>query len=275
MVTQFENDNVLEEVEQKLISELLNDPGEIEEAILKLEPTDFSNKQLASIFGAIKKLNQSGKKSNEHTIIEYLDSHKENQFDEYQMVIHVLSNKYTNSIDVTDHIDFIKNASINRQVNEFGHDISTAKISFTNFEGESSDIEKRFADIIHSKRSSKIRFISELTPNYKEQLASMRDRDDQLRGITSGYNCIDNFTKGFQPGDLIILAARPGVGKTALALNFILKAAKDIVNRKKDNDAILMFSLEMGGNQLYNRLVSIESGVNLSNVHANSLSNME
>jgi replicative DNA helicase len=275
MDAQFEIDNSIEAVESKLISELLNDPNTIEEAILKLEPTDFSNKQLASIFGAIMKLNQSGKSSDEHTVIEYLNSRKENQFDDYQMVIRALSSKFANSIDVSDHIDLIKNASIKRQLNEFGTEISTTKIDFTGFEGQISNLEKRFTDIIHSKRSSKINSISEIADDYKEQLTSMLDRDDQLRGITSGYSGIDKLTNGFQPGDLIILAARPGVGKTALALNFILNAARDIVNRKNNNDVILMFSLEMGANQLLNRLVSNVSMVNLSNVHANSLSNMD
>ena len=90
----------------------------------------------------------------------------------------------------------------------------------------------------------------------------------KLTGISSGYQDIDKFTDGFQKGDLIILAARPGTGKTALALNFILNAAKDIKSQKQDENkkpgAVVLFSIEMSKKQVIERMLASLSFVNIT-----------
>lgn len=89
-----------------------------------------------------------------------------------------------------------------------------------------------------------------------ERIEKMHERSGQLRGVTTGFKDLDNLLSGFQRSDLIILAARPSVGKSSLALDFIRHAAI------KGGHGVAFFSLEMAKEQLVDRLVSAESAVN-------------
>ena len=85
-------------------------------------------------------------------------------------------------------------------------------------------------------------------------------RDDALTGVTSGFKDLDEYTAGFQSSDLIIIAARPSMGKTALALNIAFNAAY------KDQTPVAFFSLEMSREQLVRRLLSSEGRVNANQI---------
>lgn len=99
-----------------------------------------------------------------------------------------------------------------------------------------------------------------------ERIDELHREKGKLRGVTSGFTGLDNLLSGFQPSDLIILAARPSVGKTALALDFARSAA---VHSKK---AVAMFSLEMSKEQLVDRMLCAQSGVNLWKLRTGNLS---
>jgi replicative DNA helicase len=88
------------------------------------------------------------------------------------------------------------------------------------------------------------------------RIEKMHERSGELRGVTTGFKDLDNMLSGFQRSDLVILAARPSVGKTSLALDFVRHAA---VGGKH---AVAFFSLEMSKEQVVDRMVSAESKVN-------------
>ncbi len=93
-------------------------------------------------------------------------------------------------------------------------------------------------------------------------------KDGSLTGVTSGFTDLDNYTAGFQPSDLIILAARPSMGKTALALNIAFNAAYGRVAavNAKPPVPVAFFSLEMSKEQLVRRLLSSEGRVDASQI---------
>lgn len=84
--------------------------------------------------------------------------------------------------------------------------------------------------------------------------------EDDCTGLTTGYASLNRITSGFQPGDMIIVAARPSVGKTALSLNMAFKAALH------KNKPVAIFSCEMSSHQLMERLLGIASGVKLNSI---------
>lgn len=88
-----------------------------------------------------------------------------------------------------------------------------------------------------------------------DRLDDLHKDKNKIRGIPSGYKDLDNLLAGFQRSDLVVLAARPSMGKTALALNFAHNVAVS------SNERVLIFSLEMSKEQLVDRLLSMESGV--------------
>lgn len=87
-----------------------------------------------------------------------------------------------------------------------------------------------------------------------QQLSQLKGHGKGVTGISSGYKILDEMTSGFQKGDLVVLAARPSMGKTALALSLARNAAAQ-------GGTVGFFSLEMGGEQLMLRLLSSESGI--------------
>lgn len=260
----------IDSLEEKVIGDILNDPEVLEDVVNKLDSTDFLNKDLGIIFNVIQTLTKESKVVDPQTVINYLDNHQELQFDGYQERIFSLFNKFTTSIDVTDHVDIIKNASIKRKMDAFAAKVVNTKFDPTSFDDEMFKMEQEFMTIAGSKKNIKLKKMPEITNRYQEKLKKIMDASEGgYFGITSGFPDIDKITNGFQAGDLIILAARPGVGKTALALNFLLNAAEAIKNnqtknKSSKNEVVVMFSLEMGAEQLCSRLVTMDSLVDLS-----------
>ncbi len=102
-----------------------------------------------------------------------------------------------------------------------------------------------------------------------ERLDDLHKDKNKIRGLSTGFKDLDNLLAGFQRSDLVILAARPSMGKTALALNFAHNIATKL------NEPILIFSLEMGKEQLVDRLLSMESGVDAWALRTGNLSDSD
>ncbi len=102
-----------------------------------------------------------------------------------------------------------------------------------------------------------------------ERLDDLHKDKNKIRGISTGFKDLDNILAGFQKADLFILAARPSMGKTALALNFAHNVSSKL------NQPVLIFSLEMGKEQLVDRLLSMESGVDAWNLRTGNLSDTD
>ncbi len=102
-----------------------------------------------------------------------------------------------------------------------------------------------------------------------DHIEVMKTREGHLHGLTSGFDRLDDFTTGFNPGELIIIAARPSMGKTALAMNIAVGAAH------RGNASVAIFSLEMDVRQLVLRMLSGESHISLQRVRTGRMTREE
>lgn len=130
--------------------------------------------------------------------------------------------------------------------------------------------EKTVLDISRDRRTTEFKGTKELMTNVLSYIQKMSENRSGITGLKTSLTDLDNMTHGFQPGDLIILAARPSMGKTAVALNIGLNAALN--ERSK---AVAIFSLEMPAESLGMRLLSARSRVNNSNLRTGRLTNEE
>ena len=123
------------------------------------------------------------------------------------------------------------------------------------------EAQSQFTEAVKTRRISNFQTVEDVANTVKTQLenAQQLNRGD-VYGLNTGFDRLNEKTQGFQPGGLYIVAARPSVGKTALALNFAYRAA----TRTKSTVAI--FSLEMPSEQLVKRLIAADSYVNLKDV---------
>lgn len=130
------------------------------------------------------------------------------------------------------------------------------------------DAEKRIFQV--SNRSANQNFVQLniwLRKTF-QHLSSIKSSSKGVTGVVTSFDGLDTMTSGFQPGDLIILAARPSMGKTAISLNMAINAAKN-------NAAVGYFSLEMGAEQLTLRLLSAESGISHQSIRNATISSEE
>lgn len=119
------------------------------------------------------------------------------------------------------------------------------------------DIEKRVFDLTQNNVSEKVHSIWEILNKRVEEYMDIVDNPEKanLKKVFSGYHGLDDMLGGFKPAELIILAARPSMGKTAFALNILKNMA---VDQKK---SVALFSLEMGSEQIADRVLSMVSGI--------------
>lgn len=113
--------------------------------------------------------------------------------------------------------------------------------------------EKELFEITQTHTHARYKKVAETIPDLVQEIITVSENTDQHRGISTGYEKIDDALSGFHPADLIILAARPSVGKTALALDIARRSAL------KQKTPIGIFSLEMSTPQLIERLLATES----------------
>lgn len=125
--------------------------------------------------------------------------------------------------------------------------------------------EQRILEIAHKAQRSRYVDINDVIFENIKQLQELQKSGAESKGIPTGFRAVDDILGGFQKTDLIILAARPGVGKTAWALNVAEHAAS--VGKK-----VMVFSLEMANTQLGERLLSMTSNVPLENIHQGNIS---
>ena len=116
-------------------------------------------------------------------------------------------------------------------------------------------IEKDITDITKKRRVEDFISINEAFNKYTERVSLIKSGNSSLDGLATGYSTFDRIMLGFKAGEINILAARPSVGKTALALNFLFRTSM------KTEKPCVFFSLEMGVDSVTNRILSAKSGV--------------
>jgi replicative DNA helicase len=131
------------------------------------------------------------------------------------------------------------------------------------------DAEKSLFDITQNNLSRSYEGMDNLTSQVLRQIESMIGKSDGLTGIPTGFTDLDRLTSGWQQSDLIILAARPGMGKTSFVLAMALNAAKDF------QKPVAVFSLEMASTQLVTRLISMEAEISGSKMRNGKLEDWE
>ncbi|MDB5182999.1 MAG: Replicative helicase [Candidatus Saccharibacteria bacterium] len=129
--------------------------------------------------------------------------------------------------------------------------------------------ESTLFDVSQKHVSQDVESIENILSASFDRLDELHKDKGKLRGVSTGYKDLDNVLAGFQPSDLIILAARPSMGKSALALNFAHNVAV------KSNMPVLMFSLEMSKEQLVDRMLAAEAGVNSWNLRTGNLTDSD
>ncbi|EGU0560570.1 replicative DNA helicase [Campylobacter coli] len=225
-----------------------------------IEPKDFSLKAHQDVFKAIIACVNAG----EPISISFLKKHK--KIDE-QILTEIIATP--SIIDLPAYVNELREKSIKRQLLSFAHLLPT-RINDNRAVSEISDeIGKEIFNITNRVNTNDIKDIeivlSELLEEFKKQ-KSLENKS--VIGLDTGFEDLNTMTKGFKGGELIIIAARPGMGKTTLCLNFIEKVLRQ-------DKGVVMFSLEMPAAQIMQRMLSAKTSIPLQKILTADLNDNE
>ncbi|MEJ6466757.1 replicative DNA helicase [Fusobacterium ulcerans] len=224
-----------------------------------LSPDDFYNKDLKIIYTAILELYNENKAIDPILILEKNKNIKNDTF--YEVIESVQT-----AANVIEYAHIVKDKAKLRNL----QDSATKIVEMTSDEEETTEdiidrSEALIFKIAENNNTRNIISIKDMMNSEFTRLQNIYDNKGTTIGISSGFTDFDQMTNGFNPSDLVILAARPAMGKTAFALNLALNAAKT-------NKSILIFSLEMSSSQLLQRFIAIEAGIGLQKIRTGFLS---
>lgn len=234
-----------------------------------LEEGDFFLGKHQIMFRAIASLAVRGIDVDVLTVAEELDNFKELENIGGAKYLAECTNTMVAPSTLTFYIRIIQDNSVLRNMLNTIRDIDS---EYKNEEIESIndfilDSENRFKASISKRHISSFVTTGDIAPSIQENLETLQDAvgDSDVIGVSTGYDRLNQITQGFKPGELIVVAARPAVGKTALCLNFAHKIA---THSKK---AVAIFSLEMSKEQLFNRLVAMDCCVDAKRINSGRL----
>lgn len=253
------------EAEQSVLGILLRAGDKIDTALEIIRAEDFYNPIHSDIFRAMVSLSAKSAPIDLLTSIEEL--RKMGKLEEIGGVAYLgdLSNKVVTTLNIEYYLQIIKDKSILRQLIEAS--AQTLDYAYEDSEEVGTILEfaeKGIFDISQDLHSKGLSPIKEVLIDTFDVLEKRMESDESLTGVTSGFIDLDNKLSGFQKSDLVLLAARPSMGKTALMVNFALNAA--IAGKK-----VAVFSLEMSQNQLAQRMMSAMSHVDLQKIISGKL----
>lgn len=239
------------EAEQSVLGAMILSRNAVDVALQNLSSDSFYTKEHQLIFSAIEKLVSNQMSVDITTLTAYFV--EKNELDEVGGVEYLtnISQAVYSSANIDYYIKIISEKAMVRRL----IDVSE-KLASKGYEDNENpldliqDAERKILEVTAFKKVSDFKKSSDILREVHENLIEISKQKDGLTGVSTGFKGIDRLTNGLQKGDLIILAARPSVGKTAFALNLAQNAAHI------SNVPVAIFSLEMGADQLIKRMIS-------------------
>lgn len=156
-------------------------------------------------------------------------------------------------------------ALLRRLIKESTEIIEKAYGDVENINDFIGEVEKDFLNVTRDRNAGEFQNVKSVIQKVTDRLVMLQKADGKISGVKTGYYDLDKLTSGFQKGDLIILAARPSVGKTAFALNVAYNVSY------KSDEAVAIFSLEMPAEQLIQRIICSAGSLKAESLRSGSI----
>ena len=258
------------EAEQSVLGAMLMDKEAVAAALDICSPDDFYSRQYGVIFESIAELFDEGKPVDMITVQAKL---KEKDVPPEVAGIDFIRSIFDyspTSANVKSYAGIVHEKAVKRRLIKVNEEIENRCYADSDGMDELlSETEEKIFRILEARGASEIRSIEEVTVNVMERIHAAFMNGGSVAGIPTGFIDLDQKTAGLQPSDLILIAARPSMGKTAFVLNIVEHAAL------KKGLKCMVFSLEMSSEQLVNRLLSMESGIDAQKMRNGQLTSTD
>lgn len=255
-----------EEAEAGIISAMFKDREVIQDIVQLVRDTDFYKPENAILFKAILEIDESGQSVDLVTMTNKL--RKENLLEKAGGVFYLgqIAAAPSTVYNVKQYAKIVQEKSTMRQLIRISDGIRNR--CFDDAEPVESildDAERLVLDISKQRQRNDVTRVDEIVPTNLEKIEEAAKQEDEITGIPSGFIDLDHMTNGWQRSDLIILAARPAMGKTALCLNMAANAAIDY------HYPVAIFSLEMSKEQLVMRMLAAAARIDQKRLRTGQL----
>jgi replicative DNA helicase len=248
------------EAEQAILGAMFLSAEAVEGALVILQPEDFYRPAHARIYSAMSDLNSRSVPVDHLSVADRLESTGELDAAGGRTYLLDITGVVPIASNWQRYADIVKRMSMLRQLITAGTAIATMGYDAPDdLDQVVGDAEKLIFDVTNKRVSSNFAVINDLLKVSFKNLEELAERKEHITGVHTGFKDLDKLLAGLHPGDLCILAARPSVGKTALALNMGVNAARH-------GASVAIFSLEMGADQLVQRVLCSEARINLQDV---------
>ncbi|MFV0560396.1 MAG: replicative DNA helicase [Enterococcus sp.] len=258
------------EAEQAVLGSIFLDAETIIDAMEYIEPKDFYRRSHQLIFDTMIALNDRNEAIDIITVKDRLE--QANQLEDVGGLSYIsdLAIAVPTAANIVYYAKIVEEKSLLRNLIQTATGIVTKGFE----QGEEvqsilDDAEKSILEVSEKRNRSGFLSISEVLNTSIETIDRLAQNNEEITGLPTGYQALDKMTAGFQPEELIIIAARPAVGKTAFALNI----AQNIGT--KTDRSVAIFSLEMGAESLVNRMLCAEGSIEASHLRTGQLSEEE
>lgn len=251
------------EAEESVLGSMLLSKYALQKAIETLTKESFYLDKHAKIFEAIKSLTAKEVAIDITTLTtELKDKGILNEIGGVEYLTEIIDSTPT-AANIDYYLKIVEDKSILRNLIEEATQIATLGYSNEFSVSETLDkAESKILSVVKNRKSSDMKQMPEVISEFQENLEKLASNKGKISGLSSGFYDLDSITDGFHKNELIILAARPAMGKTALALNIATNAAL------KSKKSVIIFTLEMRAEQLLSRMVA-----SLGQVEAKKLQN--
>ncbi len=258
------------EAEQSVVGAMLLNRDAIEVATEIVTKDDFYNKQLGEIFETMVELDKSGTVVDHVTLRNRLmEKNMSPQMSSAEFLAQLVDSVPT-SANVRYYAQIVAEKATLRKLIKISEDtINNCYTGAGDMEAILDDAEKNINLIAQKKNAKEFEPIDKVVMQALDNIEKASKTSGNVTGHATGFTDLDYDTAGFQPSDLILIAARPSMGKTAFVLNIAEWMAFH------DNKCVAIFSLEMSKEQLVKRLMSMESHVDSQKLRTGTMSDMD
>ena len=252
--------------EQSVLGSMFLTKKALEKGMEVLNDDIFYLDSHKKIFTAMKDVHSKGFSVDLTTVVDELNNRNWiNQIGGVEYLTEIIESVPSAS-NIDEYIQIIEQKAVLRKLIDSATDILTESYDTSNNLSEVlEEAEKKIFNVSKSLRSTEFKPISEVLAKNQKDLEKLSANKGDITGIPTGYYELDKITSGFHPHELIIIAARPGMGKTAIALNLVTNIA---INAKK---TVALFNMEMGAEQLTTRMISSVGQVEASKLKTGAL----
>lgn len=258
------------EAEQAVLGAVFLSPDALADAMEFVEAKDFYRRAHQLLFQAMIDLNDDGEAIDVLTVNNRLEMN--NQLDDVGGVAYIaeLASSVPTAANVGYYAKLVAEKAVLRRVIAAATNIITqAKEQDEPVADILESAERQIMEVAENRTQSGFKEISKVLTDSLDEIDKLSQQDEDITGLATGYKDFDHMTAGLQPDNLIILAARPAVGKTAFALNI----AQNIGT--STDKTIALFSLEMSAESLVNRMLCAEGSISANHLRTGQLDEQE